>query len=290
MARRSLLTALAGVAALAIAATACAPQEDSSSSGASASPASCAKDQLKLVKAGQLTVATDKPAFEPWFKNNDPSNGEGFESAVAYAVAGKLGFAKNEVTWVTQSFDASYAPGPKNFDFDINQISVTPARQKAVTFSDGYYDVRQGVVTMGNGKFAGAKSLAELKDAKIGVQVGTTSLQAVRDQIKPGDDPKVFNSQIDVVNALKGKQVDAAVLDLPSAFYVTAAQVEGSKIVGQFDVGGGSGKEFFGLLLQQGNTLVGCLNKAIGELKSSGELAKIQDRWLTAAAGAPVLK
>ncbi|MFC9972136.1 ABC transporter substrate-binding protein [Spirillospora sp. NPDC127200] len=289
MARRSLLTALAGVAALAIAATACAPQEESTSSGASASPASCAKDQLKLTKPGQLTVATDKPAFEPWFKDNDPSNGEGFESAVAYAVAGKLGFAKDEVKWVTQSFDASYAPGPKNFDFDINQISVTPARQKAVTFSDGYYDVQQGVVAMEGGKFAGAKGLADLKDARIAVQVGTTALQAVRDQIKPSSDPKVFNSQIDAVNALKGKQVDAVVLDLPSAFYVTAAQIENSKIVGQF-ASAGAGKEYFGLLLQQGNSLVGCLNKAIGELKSSGELAKIQEKWLTSAAGAPVLK
>ncbi|MGI5168016.1 ABC transporter substrate-binding protein [Spirillospora sp. CA-253888] len=289
MARRSLLTALAGVAALAIAATACAPQEESTSSSASASPASCAKDQLKLTKPGQLTVATDKPAFEPWFKKNDPSNGEGFESAVAYAVAGKLGFAKDEVKWVTQSFDASYAPGPKNFDFDINQISVTPARQKAVTFSDGYYDVQQGVVAMEGGKFAGAKGLADLKDSRIAVQVGTTALQAVRDQIKPANDPKVFNSQIDAVNALKGKQVDAVVLDLPSAFYVTAAQIENSKIVGQF-ASGGAGKEYFGLLLQQGNSLVGCLNKAIGELKSSGELARIQDKWLTSAAGAPVLK
>ncbi|RFU37909.1 amino acid ABC transporter substrate-binding protein [Actinomadura logoneensis] len=291
MARRPLLTALAGLAALAVATTACAPQkEDTTSADKSpASAASCAKDKLKLTKPGQLTVATDKPAFEPWFKNDDPTNGQGYESAVAYAVAAKLGFAKNEVTWVTESFDSSYAPGPKKFDFDANQISVTPAREKAVTFSDGYYDVQQGVVTMKNGKYAGVTSVAELKDAKIAVQVGTTALAAVRDQIKPSSRPKVFNDQIDAVNALKNKQVDAIVLDLPTAFYVTAAQVQGSKIAGQLPQSAG-GTEHFGLLLQQGNPLVGCLNRAIGELKSSGELARLQQQWLTAAAGAPVLK
>ncbi|MGK5550184.1 ABC transporter substrate-binding protein [Actinomadura kijaniata] len=287
MARRSLLTALAGLAAVTLAATACAPQKKETGSG-TAAPASCAKDQLKLVNKGRLTVATDKPAFEPWFKNNDPGNGEGFESAVAYAVAGRLGFARNEVRWVTQPFDASYAPGPKNFDFDINQISVTPARQKAVTFSDGYYEVQQGAVTVNGSRYAGARSLAELKDARIAVQVGTTALQAVRDQIRPTRQPKVFNSQIDTVNALKNKQVDVLVLDLPSAFYVTAAQVDNSKIIGQF--ASGSAAEHFGLLLQKDNPLVGCLNKAIGELKSAGELTRIQDKWLGAAAGAPVLK
>ncbi|MEV5569069.1 ABC transporter substrate-binding protein [Spirillospora sp. NPDC052269] len=291
MARRPLLTALAGLAALTVAATACAPQKEDSTSAdkTPASAASCTKDKLKLTKPGQLTIATDKPAFEPWFKKDDPTNGQGYESAVAYAVADKLGFAKNEVKWVTESFDASYAPGPKNFDFDVNQVSVTPAREKAVTFSDGYYDVQQGVVTLKDGKFAGITQVSELKDAKIAVQVGTTALTAVRDQIKPGAQPKVFNTQIDAVNALKNKQVDALVVDLPTAFYVTGAQVEGSKIVGQLPQSAGN-NEHFGLLLQQGNSLVGCLNQAIGQLKSSGDLAKLQQQWLTAAAGAPVLK
>ncbi|RMI46813.1 amino acid ABC transporter substrate-binding protein [Actinomadura harenae] len=285
-----MLTVLAGLAALTVAATACAPQkEDTTSDKTPASAASCTKDKLKLTKPGQLTVATDKPAFEPWFKKDDPTNGQGYESAVAYAVAEKLGFAKNEVKWVTESFDSSFAPGVKKFDFDINQISATPAREKAVTFSDGYYDVQQGVVTLKNGKFAGVTQVAELKDAKIAVQVGTTALAAVRDQIKPGSQPKVFNTQIDAVNALKNKQVDALVVDLPTAFYVTAAQVEDSKIVGQLPQSAGA-NEHFGLLLQQGNSLVGCLNRAIGDLKSSGDLAKLQQQWLTASAGAPVLK
>ncbi|NDU74136.1 transporter substrate-binding domain-containing protein [Actinomadura sp. DSM 109109] len=290
MTRRPLVATLAGVAALALAVTACAPQDEESGASASKSPASCAKNKLPLKSPGKLTIATDKPAFEPWFKDDDPSNGQGFESAVAYAVAGKLGFAKNEVVWKTQSFESSYAPGPKTFDFDINQISVTPAREKAVAFSDGYYDVRQGVVALEGGKFAGATSVAELKKARIAVQVGTTSLKAVTDQIKPEDQPKIFNTQIDAVNALKNKQVDLLVVDLPTAFYVTAAQIDDSKIVGQLAPAQGDGGEHFGLLMERGSGLAGCLDQAIGQLKSSGELAKIEQRWLTASAGAPVLK
>ena len=266
----------------------CGPQDDDGAS-ASKSPASCTKDELPLKTAGKLTVATDKPAFEPWFKDDDPSNGQGFESAVTYAVAGKLGFGKEDVVWTTQSFESSYAPGPKSFDFDINQISVTPARKKAVTFSTGYYDVQQGVVALEGGEYADATSIAELKEARIAVQVGTTALQAVQNQIKPEKNPKIFNTQIDAVNALKNEQVDLLLVDLPTAFYVTAAQIDGSKIVGQLPQSQDS-SEYFGLLLQRGNGLVSCLDKAIGELKSSGELAKIQKQWLTSSAGAPVLK
>lgn len=291
MTRRPLLAALTGVAALTLAVTACAPQDEGGSdASASKSPASCAKDKLPLKTAGKLTVATDKPAFEPWFKDDAPSNGQGFESAVAYAVAGRLGFTKDQVAWTTQSFESSYAPGPKNFDFDINQISATPAREKAVTFSDGYYDVQQGVVALKNGTYANATSVAELKKARIAVQVGTTALQAVQNQIKPDSQPKIFNTQIDAVNALKNKQVDLLLVDLPTAFYVTAAQIDGSKIVGQLPQTAGGSSEHFGLLMQKGSTLAGCLNQAIGQLKSSGELAKIQQQWLTSSAGAPVLK
>ena len=290
MTRRPLVATLAGAAALALAVSACAPQDEESNASASKSPASCAKDKLPLKSAGKLTVATDKPAFEPWFKDDDPSNGQGFEGAVAYAVAGKLGFTKDQVVWKTQSFESSYAPGPKTFDFDINQISVTPAREKAVAFSDGYYDVQQGIVTLKGGKFENAKSVAELGKARIAVQVGTTSLQAVKNQIKPADEPKIFNTQIDAVNALKNKQVDVLVVDLPTAFYVTAAQIDDSKIVGQLPQSQGGSAEHFGLLMERGSGLAGCLNQAIGQLKSSGELAKIQQQWLTASAGAPVLK
>jgi polar amino acid transport system substrate-binding protein len=277
--------------ALAVAVVGCAPVDNTATS-ASVSPTAstaCAKEQLKLLNPGKLTIGTDKPAFEPWFKNDDPGNGQGFESAVAFAVAGELGFDRTEVQWATVKFDAAYAPGEKQFDFDINQVSITPARAEAVDFSKGYYTVKQAVVAVNGGKYAEAKTLAELKDAKIGVQVGTTSLAAVQDIIKPAAEPNVYNEQIDAVNALKNKQVDALVVDLPTAFYVTAAQVENSKIVGQFSSTGGAPEEF-GLVMEKGSPLKPCVDKAVDALKSKGELAKIEQQWLGSAAGAPELK
>jgi polar amino acid transport system substrate-binding protein len=246
----------------------------------------CPKDRLDLVKSGQLTVGTDKPAFPPYFEDDDPTNGKGFESAVAYAVAKKLGFSKSEVKWTVVPFNSSYAPGPKSFDFDINQISITPAREKAVDFSDPYFTAPQAVVTA-KGSDLKPTALSDLKDATIGVQIGTTSLDAVKSLIMPSEDPKVFNDSNDVVTALKQNQVDAVVTDLPTAFYITAAQVEGSKIAGQFDTGEGDN---WGLLLQKGSKITPCVDKVIGDLTESGELKKLQKQWMGAAAGAPELK
>jgi polar amino acid transport system substrate-binding protein len=292
MARPSMLFALG---ALAAAAVACAPVDDTAGTAGTAAPTAgastaCTKDQLKLVNAGKLTIGTDKPAFEPWFKDDDPSNGQGFESAVAFAVAGQLGFDRDEVQWSTVKFDAAFAPGAKPFDFDINQVSINPDRAKAVDFSNGYYTVKQAIVAVNGSEFAGAKTLAELKDAKFGVQVGTTSLRAVTGVIKPSAEPHVYNDQADAVNALKNKQVDAIVVDLPTAFYVTAAQVEGSKIVGQFSSTGGDAPEEFGLVMEKGSALKPCVDKAVDVLKSNGELAKIEQEWLSSAAGAPELR
>jgi polar amino acid transport system substrate-binding protein len=286
MARPSMLLALG---ALAAATVACAPVDDTASVAAPTTSTACTKDQLALKTPGKLTIGTDKPAYEPWFKDDDPSNGQGFESAVAFAVAGELGFDRDEVQWTTVKFDNAYAPGEKTFDFDINQVSITPERAQAVDFSKGYYTVKQAVVAAEDGKFAKAKSLAELKDAKIGVQVGTTSFNAVKNVIKPSADPNVYNDQIDVVNALKNKQVDAVVVDLPTAFYVTAAQVENSTIVGQFGSSGDTPEEF-GLVMAKGSALKPCVDKAIDALKSKGDLAKIEEQWLGSAAGAPELK
>lgn len=287
MARPSVLLA---VSALAAAAVACAPVDNTATTSSPAASASttCTKDQLKLVNAGKLTIGTDKPAYDPWFQDDDPSNGKGFESAVAFAVAGELGFDRSEVKWNSVKFDSAFAPGAKNFDFDVNQVSITPDRAKAVDFSKGYYTVKQAVVAVQGSKFADAKSLAELKDAKIGVQVGTTSLDAVKDVIKPSAEANVYNEQIDAVNALKNKQVDALVVDLPTAFYVTAAQVDNSKIVGQFSATGGTPEEF-GLVMEKGSALKPCVDKAVEALKSKGELAKIEQQWLGSAAGAPEL-
>jgi polar amino acid transport system substrate-binding protein len=258
-----------------------------SSSSQTTNADSCSKGQLALVNAGQLTVGTDKPAFPPYFEDDDPTNGKGFESAVAYAVAKNLGFSKAEVKWTVVPFNSSYAPGPKKFDFDINQISITPDRAKVVDFSDPYYVAPQAVVVGKGSDLASATSLADLKDASIGVQIGTTSLDAVRDVIKPSNEPKVFNDSNDVVTALKQNQVDAIVTDLPTAFYITAAQVEGSKIIGQFNAPGG---DSFGLLLEKDSKLTPCVNKALGKLESSGELKQITDKWMGEAAGAPELR
>jgi polar amino acid transport system substrate-binding protein len=274
--------------AAALTAAACGDDDDngSVSTPSSSLAETCGKKNLELVKSGQLTVGTDKPAFPPYFVDNDPTNGKGFESAVAYAVADKLGFSKSEVKWTVVPFNSSYAPGPKKFDFDINQISITPARRKAVDFSDPYYTAPQAVVT-GKGSSLKPRSLSDLKDATIGVQIGTTSLDAVKSLIMPSKDPKVFNDSNDVVTALKQNQVDAIVVDLPTAFYLTAAQVPGSKIAGQFDTGEG---DSWGLLLQKGSSLAPCIDKVIGDLTESGVLNKLADRWMGAAAGAPELK
>ena len=265
---------------------------DDSTSSSSNKPAAttqadaCTKANLKTQTPGTLTVATDKPAYPPYFADDKPANGKGFESAVAYAIADKLGFAKEDVKWTVVPFNASYAPGPKQFDFDVNQISITPKREKAVDFSAPYFTAPQALVVPKGSKLVGASSLADVRDAKIGVQVGTTSFDAVKEVIKPSTEPKVFNNSTDVVTALKQKQVDGVVVDLPTAFYVTAAQVPGSKIVGQFDAPGG---DKWGALLAKGSPLTACVSKAVTELQSSGELKQIYDKWLGDAAGAPTL-
>jgi polar amino acid transport system substrate-binding protein len=289
MRRTQRLTLLALAIAASAVVSACGSDDDDkgSSAASTTSAPSCAKGKLALTNAGQLTVGTDKPAFPPYFEDDDPTNGKGFESAVAYAVAKQLGFAKSEVKWTVVPFNSSYAPGPKQFDFDINQISITPPRQKVVDFSKPYYTAPQAVVVPKGSDLAGAKSLADLKDATIGVQIGTTSLDAARDVIKPSKDVKVFNDSNDVVTALKQNQVDAVVLDLPTAFYLTAAQVPGAKIVGQFSAPGG---DQFGLLLAKGSKLTPCVDEALGKVDSSGQLKQITDKWMGATAGAPELR
>jgi polar amino acid transport system substrate-binding protein len=273
--KQVIVLALVVAALAALAACGSDDNDDSGSSSSTTTKASaCAKDQLALTTAGQLTVGTDKPAFPPYFVDDDPTNGKGFESAVAYAVAKRLGFDKSEVKWTVVPFNSSYAPGPKKFDFDINQISITPAREKAVDFSSPYYTAPQAVVVPKGSDLAGASSLADLEDATIGVQIGTTSLDAARDVIKPSKDVKVFNDSNDVVTALKQNQVDAVVLDLPTAFYLTAAQVPGAKIVGQFSAPGG---DQFGLLLAKDSELTPCVDDALAKLKSDGELKQITD-------------
>jgi len=241
----------------------------------------CAFENLTTLTPGVLTIGTDTPAYPPYFVDDDPTNGEGFESAVAYAVADKLGFMPADVVWEVVPFNTSYAPGDKNFDFDINQISITPERAEVVDFSDGYYTVNQAVVAFNDSPIAGATTIAELKEAKLGAQVGTTSLDFVTEIVQPTNEPYVFNDTNDAKSALSNGQIDGIVVDLPTAYYVTAVEFENSKIVGQFAAQ--EGGEQFGLLFQKGNPLVTCVNKALTELKDSGELQTIQDTWLAGA-------
>ncbi|MBS1678065.1 MAG: amino acid ABC transporter substrate-binding protein [Actinobacteria bacterium] len=294
--RRSTLAILSLLAlALVLVAAGCGGKKSSSSSGGAggstaggetANAAACTPAQMETHTAGTLTVATDKPAYPPYFEEDEPANGKGFESAVAYAIGKQLGYPKAKIKWTVEPFDSSYAPGPKNFDFDINEISITPTREKAVDFSVPYYSAQQAVVALEDSKAAKAKSLAELKDVKFGVQIATTSLSAVNEEIEPSSKPEVFNSSGDVITALKNGQVEAVVVDLPTALEVIAIQVENAKVVGQF--GKAEGEEW-GALLAKDSPLTSCVSGAIEALEESGELEKITQRWMSQAAEAPQL-
>jgi polar amino acid transport system substrate-binding protein len=259
-------------------------------------PSPCAKDALQLVNDGKLTIGTDNPAYPPWFggtpqgqwKISDPESGKGFESAVAFAVAKEMGFTKDEVEWTVVPFNNSFKPGPKNFDFDINQISYTPKRAEAVDFSDSYYDVNQSVVALKDSKIANATTLADLKDATLGAPVGTTSYDYITENIQPSSQPQVYDTLDAGVAALKAKQIDGLVVDLPTAFFITAVQVPNGKIVGQFPTIGS--QEYFGMVLAKDSPLTECVNEGLAHLKDSGELAQIQQTWLSDKASAPVLQ
>jgi polar amino acid transport system substrate-binding protein len=233
-----------------------------------------------------LTVATDEPAYPPWFENNNPANGKGFESAVAYAIAKQLGFKTSQVQWAYEPFDASYSPGPKKFDFDINEISYTPQRATAVTFSASYYDVSQALVALKNTPIATKHTPAELKTYVYGDQVGTTSLAFITSQIQPTAQPKVFQTLNDVKSALQTKQIAALVTDTPTAQYISSSEISGSEMVAQFPSTGAH----YGLLFSLGNPLVTCVNKAIATLKSNGTLQALQKRYLQIYLSVPTIK
>jgi polar amino acid transport system substrate-binding protein len=288
-------SALALAAApLLLAVAACAPQTENTTTDRqtatpSAGSGTCTGDQLPLKTSGKLTIGTDSPAYEPWFSGNDPTNGKGFESAVAYAVADKLGFDKTKVTWVKVPFNNSYAPGTKKFDFDINQISITPARAKVVDFSDGYYSAAQAVIALKGSRASGLTSLSDLKGVKLGAQTGTTSLTAITDVLKPTTQPLVFDDTNQAKQALLNGQVDAIITDLPTAFYITSAEIPKGTIVGQFQPETGK-QEQFGLLMEKGSLLTPCVDKAVAALRSDGTLASLEKRWLSDVVDVPVLK
>ncbi|MET4924452.1 ABC transporter substrate-binding protein [Streptomyces sp. PSRA5] len=286
---RSLVTALCSAVALCAALTGCSPQPEEKASGKRGTAAACAPGGLATEVAGKLTVGTDKPAYAPWFADDEPSNGKGFESAVAYAVAERLGYGRDAVVWQTVPFNSSFAPGAKKFDFDLNQVSISESRKKAVAFSSGYYDVRQAVVALKSSKAARATGVADLKDAKLGAQVGTTSLDFINDLVKPTQRAAVYQKNDFAKSALKSGQVDAIVVDLPTAFYITGAEVPEAKVVGQFP-NSTDKPEQFGLVLDRESTLTSCVSGAVDALRKDGTLAALEKKWLSDAVDAPVLK
>ncbi len=295
--RRSLI-ALAPAAALLLAAcgsssgtntssTAAATTSAPTSSSASPSANPCAPDQLQTLAAGKFTVATGNPAFPPWVIDDKPESGKGYESAVTYAVAKQLGYADADVTWIRTTFDSAIAPGPKKFDVNIQQFSISEDRKKAVDFSSGYYDLTQAVVSYKGSPIEKATTVAALKDAKLGAQLGTTSLQAITDIIAPSGKPSVFKDNATAVSALKNHQIDGLVVDLPTAFFISGAEIPNGLIVGQLP-NTADQKEQLGFLLAKGSPLTTCVTQAVDALRADGTLAKLQETWL-ANQGAPVL-
>jgi len=241
------------------------------------------------IDEGVLTIATGEPAFYPWVIDDDPSSGEGFEAAVAYAVAGEMGYDAESVVWVRTTFDEAIQPGAKNFDMNLQQYSITPERQENIDMSLPYYTSNQAIVALDGSPAEGATTVADLKDVKFGAQVGTTSLQFITDVIQPNQEPFVYDDNVGAKAALEANQIDAAVFDLPTALYVSGVEIEGSSVVGQFPADAGGTTDQFGFVLEKDSALTSCVNDAITTLTDSGELDAITQEWLADFTGAPVI-
>lgn len=294
MARSSRVQLVVGGAALALAlglagCSSGGSAESSASGDASGQPASGAGPaDLDTVTPGKLTIATAEPAYSPWVENDDPASGEGFEAAVAYAVAEQLGYAKDDVEWARSTFDSAIAPGAKDWDLNLQQFSITDERKEAVDFSSPYYTTAQAVVTVAGSPAADAGSLADLADVSFGVQTGTTSLSVLEDSVDLSSDPLLFNSNPDTVQALKGGQVQAIVVDLPTALYLVSAELDDGVVVGQFsDTSGG---DQFGIVLPKGSPLTAPVSDAVDALREDGTLDRLQQTWLSDSVDVPVLK
>jgi polar amino acid transport system substrate-binding protein len=255
----------------------------------------CAKASLNLVEEGKLSLATDNPAFPPWWGGapkkpwevSNPASGKGYESAVAYAVAKQLGFAKGQVTWRAVPFNNSFRPGDKPFDFYMAQVSFAPERARNVSFSNSYYFVNQAVVANAGTVISRVRTVAGLRPYKLGAQVGTTSYSYITRFIRPSQTPAVYDSNNDAISALNAGQIDGIVVDLPTAFFVVAVQLDDGTIVGKLPQRGP--RERFGMVFEKGNPLVRCVNRALGRLWANGTIKAIQRKYL-AQAGAPDLR
>jgi len=244
----------------------------------------------KTLNDGVLTIATGSPAFGPWVVDDKPESKEGFEAAVAYAIATELGYSDANVKWVRTTFDEAIQPGKKNFDFNLQQYSITEERKKTVSFSDGYYTTNQAIVGLTDSAAKGATTLAEIKKLKLGAQSGTTSLDYITNVIKPDTAPFVYDDNAGAKAALGANQIDAAIFYLPTALYVSAVEIEGSAVLGQFPADASASADEFGLVFDLENPLVGCVNTALAAIKDSGSLAEITSTWLSSKAEIPVIK
>ncbi len=290
---RRIVPALA-VGALVLAA--CGSDDDSGDASSSTeapdttdSPDAGSGDCAATLSDGVLTIATGEPAFEPWVVNDDPASGEGFEAAVAYAVAAEMGFDSDAVTWVRTTFDEAIQPGAKSFDLNLQQYTITEARRENVDMSLPYYTSNQAIVALDGSAAAGATTVADLVDVKFGAQVGTTSLGFITDVIQPTQEPFVYDDNVGAKAALEANQIDAAVFDLPTALYVSAVEIEGSSVIGQFPADAGGTTDEFGFVLEKDSPLTGCVNDAITAITDSGELAEITEEWLANFTNAPII-
>ncbi len=243
----------------------------------------------KTLNENTLTIGTGNPAYSPWVENDKPEAKEGFEAAVAYAVAAELGFGDGAVTWVRTSFDEAIQPGKKNFDFNLQQFSISPEREKTVSFSTPYYSTNQAVVGLAGSAAAGAKTIADLKDVKFGAQSGTTSLDFITNVLKPDAEPFAYDDNAGAKAALEANQIDAIVVDLPTAFYIAAVEIDGASVIGQFAADAAGTSDQFGLVFDLENPLVSCVNTALATLKDNGTLAAIEKTWLADKTNAPLI-
>ena len=257
-------------------------------SGSADPAASSADPAADFVTPGKLTIATGQTAYEPYVYDDDPTTGKGFESAVAYAVAEKLGFAKDDVVWVRTSFEAAIAPGPKNFDFNIQQYTITDERKQAVDFSSPYYSASQAVVGINGGAADGVDSIDGLKDLTLGAMAGSTSAQTIEDVIEPNVAPLLYGSNEDAVAAFNAGQFDAFVIDLPTAYLATAIYIDDSFIIGELPAGGVADE--WGVVLGKDSPLTERVSAAIDTLRDNGTLAEITDEWLGAGQGVTLLQ
>ena len=280
---RRLSVALAATTLFTLAA--CGGDDTASSSTEGASTES----DCSTITEGTLTIGTGSPAFSPWVENDAPESGEGFEAAVGMAIAAELGYEGENVVWVRTTFDEAIAPGEKNFDFNLQQYSITPEREETISFSDPYYSSNQAIVALAGSPAEGATTVADLADVKFGAQAGTTSLTFINEIIKPTNEPFVYDDNAGAKAALEAGQIDAIVVDLPTGLYISAVEIEGTSVIGQFPGSAGGLTDDFGAVFTKDNPLVACVNTALAALKESGELAKIEQAWLSDNAGVPII-